>query len=227
LLVELIGQVERIPRHSKDEVGRSTEPAAETQNSLKRKRDVDERPKDPKLDEFMRVMRATARSQVWKDDVMDDTAQDVDIEVDTGESEDDMQVIGGSSLARRNSAKADGDDSVKLNKPSHVAQTDDDWLRSKTSKQLDHQDENAHPVPMELDDAEHPKQADKPETDPQPENMTEEEKILKYRRLYVRNLPFDVAEDDLRAHFATFGELKEVSARREFPPSVMNPDRDI
>jgi multiple RNA-binding domain-containing protein 1 len=220
LLAELIGQVERIPRHSKDEAGRGEEPAAEMHNSLKRKRDVDERPKDPKLDEFMRVMKATARSQVWKDDAMDDTAQDVDVEVDAGESsEDDMQVIGGSSFAKRSAAKADGDDSVKLNTPSHVAQTDDDWLRSKTSKQLDQQDENARPVPMELDDAEHPEQADKQDTDPQPENMTEEEKILKYRRLYVRNLPFDVAEDDLREHFATFGELKEVSVRREFPPS--------
>jgi multiple RNA-binding domain-containing protein 1 len=190
---------------------------------------VDERPKDPKLDEFMRVMRATARSQVWKDDAIDNTVPDVDMEVDGGDaSEDDMQVIGGGPpFLKRDATKPDqatvdgGDSSTSPNQPSHIPQTDDDWLRSKTSKHLDQQSDdededppNPHHESNELDeDAQDSKvQTGKQEVpDPQPENMTEEEKIKKYRRLYVRNLPFDVTEDDLRAHFVTFGELEEVS----------------
>jgi multiple RNA-binding domain-containing protein 1 len=63
-------------------------------------------------------------------------------------------------------------------------------------------------------DAQDPPQVEntaKKENTPEEEkNTTEEEKILKHRRLYVRNLPFDVLEDDLRDHFSAFGELEEV-----------------
>lgn len=157
----------------------------------------------------MRVMKATARSQVWKDDAIDNTAE-ADVEVDAGDSDDDMQVIGGSLPKRR----AADDDSVV---PSQVPQTDDDWLRSKTTKTL-----NDEAEAMDLDDqhskprsdAQDPPQVEntaKEENTPEEEkNTTEEEKILKHRRLYVRNLPFDVLEDDLRDHFSAFGELEEV-----------------
>jgi hypothetical protein len=172
-------------------------------------------------------MKATARSQVWKDDAIGATA-DADVEVDAGDSsEDDMQVIGG-SFPKRSAAKVDSDSPVPPNQP--FPQTDDDWLRSKTSKHLDDKAERGDtPEAMDLDDAQHSKQQpdNPPETDPQPENMTEEEKIIKYRRLYVRNLPFDVDEDHLRAHFAIFGELEEVSPSLHSSHSVMNPDRDI
>jgi hypothetical protein len=174
----------------------------------------------------MRVMRATARSQVWKDDAIDNTVPDVNVEVDGESSDDDMQVIGGESTFTKGEATKLGQTSVEAGtsstRPSHNPQTDDDWLRSKTSKHLDQQFEHVdseqadpHPDSMELDDDARDSKGQsgkQEESDPQPENMTEEEKIKKYRRLYVRNLPFDVAEDDLRTHFATFGELEEVSS---------------
>lgn len=121
--------------------------------------------------------------------------------------------------------------------------TDDEWLRSRTSRVLDLLDDDEPPPPRppapaqgENDqggDAEMTgtEEARDPAIESQPESVKhdesaatpqhEEEKsetpdvemIRKTARLFVRNLPYSATEDDLSGHFSRYGHVEEVRAQ--------------
>lgn len=131
------------------------------------------------------------------------------------------------------------------------AKSDTDWLRSKTSRLLDLVDDDddeapARPTPMPSIHTTTSKttkeaapiksqvtisseiQADV-EMQDEPVNANEEA-IRLSKRLFLRNLAYSITEDDLRAGFAQFGDLEEVSMYHNLSlfssPLVMNTDRD-
>lgn len=116
--------------------------------------------------------------------------------------------------------------------------TDDDWMRSRTSRLLgivddDEEEEQSGiapttaPRPIQQDkvdsdfegfgDDEDTKAVAPPETTHDDDVETTlpmdqiEEKIRQSQRLYLRNLSYNVTEDDLRSSFESFGNLDEVS----------------
>ncbi|KUI58663.1 Multiple RNA-binding domain-containing protein 1 [Cytospora mali] len=110
--------------------------------------------------------------------------------------------------------------------------TDDDWLRSRTNRLLDLVDPDdpsfasapaaaaAAPVqqPAEKRELSPSADVDMDRASPEPQetavglpvgdNATEQ--IRRTGRLFVRNLPFKVTEDELRKHFGKYGETEEV-----------------
>lgn len=129
--------------------------------------------------------------------------------------------------------------------------TDDDWLRSRTSRLLDLVDpddpaafapaaastqqpaaknESLPPPPPPPADVDMDRASPEPPHEasvvlPDEDNVTEQ--IRRTGRLFVRNLPFKVTEDELRKHFGRYGETEEVSHIFFTPipstPYVMNP----
>jgi len=106
--------------------------------------------------------------------------------------------------------------------------TDNDWLRSRTNRVLDLVEDDESPSSVTPAPAHKVEQAvlpRAPERSPEVEQQqempevdesdvptsAEVEKIRDTGRLYVRNLHFDVTEDDLRTHFSKYGSLEEVS----------------
>ena len=135
----------------------------------------------------------------------------------------------------RNSAEAT-EESI----PSGGPVSDADWLRSRTSRLLgleDDKDESAKP-PVEVEEGlssnevagNDVRRKDTPKS-PEPhgdehhgQNVDEEEQgdavenaARATGRLFLRNLPYDVSEDDLRSLFQSFGSLQEVRKRHSSP----------
>jgi multiple RNA-binding domain-containing protein 1 len=110
-----------------------------------------------------------------------------------------------------------------------AGQSDADWLRSKTSRLLglvDDEEERPSVVPTPIDedmDSEAPEKTPRTNTkkdshandgsieESEAPVNADEEAIRNSRRLFLRNLPYTVSEDDLTEHFAELGNLKEVS----------------
>ncbi len=133
----------------------------------------------------------------------------------------------------RNTDEAERQDEAQL------TQSDADWLRSRTSRLLGLLDEDEEdrymskqndedvsksPIQQTMDDE--PRQASEavsnealnPEhqqDDTTPVNA-DEQAIRKSKRLFLRNLPYSVTEDDLREQFERFGGLEEVSPLSAF-----------
>ncbi|KAF1985577.1 putative pre-rRNA processing protein Mrd1 [Aulographum hederae CBS 113979] len=117
-----------------------------------------------------------------------------------------------------------------------LAITDDDWVRSKTSRLLglvDDEEEKAHPKTnrtrepdVSMDDPESSNEKDvrntaKPtssaqnvDPDPDPEDDAEMDaevqQVLEHGRLFLRNLSYITTEDDIRDAFQNFGVVQEV-----------------
>ncbi|KAJ8106774.1 hypothetical protein OPT61_g9319 [Boeremia exigua] len=103
--------------------------------------------------------------------------------------------------------------------------TDDDWLRSRTNRLLDLVEDDDvpvapasaptkpaaekrdSPVATEQQHDEPAQPADLPVGDSTP---SEEDKIRETGRLYLRNLHFEVSEEDIRGQFSKYGSLDEV-----------------
>ncbi|ORY15734.1 hypothetical protein BCR34DRAFT_598250 [Clohesyomyces aquaticus] len=104
--------------------------------------------------------------------------------------------------------------------------SDADWLRSRTTRVLDlvedgesaarparpsgtpkaiAAEETRQPVPAESPGDLHPRNEDVEDV-----VVSEEDKIRSTGRLYLRNLAYDVTEDDLRGHFTRHGALDEI-----------------
>ena len=116
--------------------------------------------------------------------------------------------------------------------------TDDDWLRSRTNRLLDLVEDDDIPVapasaptkpaaekrdsPVAVEPQLEPAQpavapaAEAPDAD---SIALEEEKIRETGRLYLRNLHFEVAEEDIRSQFSKYGSLDEVSHACPFQPT--------
>ncbi|KAF2128123.1 RNA-binding domain-containing protein [Dothidotthia symphoricarpi CBS 119687] len=103
--------------------------------------------------------------------------------------------------------------------------TDDDWLRSRTNRVLDlvEDDEmqtvatSASAPAQQVDERSSPEPVAEQQKAASPVEMqvdsivpSEEDKIRETGRLYLRNLHFDVTEDELRTHFSKYGSLEEV-----------------
>jgi multiple RNA-binding domain-containing protein 1 len=111
--------------------------------------------------------------------------------------------------------------------------SDIDWLRSRTNRVLDlveDDEQPAHTVTLPESKPARPAQSTQPaqhiapeaiaqpdeaeEPEPNPEDVppsAEVDKIRDTGRLYLRNLHFDVTEEELREHFSKYGSLEEVS----------------
>lgn len=102
--------------------------------------------------------------------------------------------------------------------------SDADWLRSRTNRVLDlveDDDDIPSPLPAVKHDAETTEEQPEVEVarlEPAPADEaqdedaapTEEDKVRQTGRLFLRNLHYDVTEDDIREQFAKFGTLEEV-----------------
>lgn len=102
--------------------------------------------------------------------------------------------------------------------------SDADWLRSRTNRVLDLVEDAegptrtvTQPPAVQEETMESPDIEVEPAEPSQPENNeveeaipSEEDKIRQTGRLYLRNLHFEITEDDIRNHFSKQGSLEEV-----------------
>ncbi|KAL5425622.1 hypothetical protein PMIN07_011854 [Paraphaeosphaeria minitans] len=102
--------------------------------------------------------------------------------------------------------------------------SDADWLRSRTNRVLDlvEEDEDIPSLPPavkhDADTIEKQPEAEVAQPEPAPAEEaqdedaapTEEDKVRQTGRLFLRNLHYDITEDDIREQFAKFGKLEEV-----------------
>lgn len=232
--------------------------------SLKRKR-AEVEAADPKLQEFLEVMQPGSKSKAWtsKDGIEEPPTKMQAIELPEEESDEEYEMV--PKKARNSSREASP---TKVAIPATVASvaevvdateladeipvigaaetqpavgldaTDDDWLRSRTSRLLD----LVNPEDMVVDEAVPTaskavqstevveaveptvptadvvmEDVDKLITD-SAEVVTEVagstdatmDAIRESGRLFVRNLPYTATEDELRVHFEKYGALEEV-----------------
>ncbi|KAK0631799.1 hypothetical protein B0T14DRAFT_468014 [Immersiella caudata] len=219
----------------------------------KRKRDnLDEA--DPKLQEFLEVMGHPAkrsRGQGTLNGALESEAVSLTTPViEAGESDDEYEDIPArqhnpdpkeASLPDKvidvpqldsDAAVAQPPD-VTIGEVPHVAGagTDDDWLRSRTSRLLDLVDPDdpgfaarlSAAIPAAIPVTEVPsvvieegpqggagdridEKMPKPTSSDDPAEM-----VRRTRRLFLRNLSYTATEDNIREHFTRFGELEEVN----------------
>jgi multiple RNA-binding domain-containing protein 1 len=118
------------------------------------------------------------------------------------------------------------------------AVSDADWLRSRTNRVLELvEDDEMRPIIAPVTTALTPQATVEPVTphvveaapEPHPQSpaqdehdaaQAEEDKIRVTGRLYLRNLSFDVTEDELREQFSKHGELEEVRKHSFLPQSA-------
>lgn len=236
--------------------------------ALKRKRDSEgEDPQDPKLKEFMEVMKPKSKKKAWENEVavVEDgqlAAEDEWQGIEEGQSDQEYEAVPKKvkgmmdastvthlqpqpkSLAAQptheTEAAPDPDvdlvDAEAVDKP-NAAISDSDWARSRTSRLLGLLDDEEEQV-------ETSRRKESPESDEDTTNTPEaklspnpvttggaasslpsppddsiegkprdeqEAGMERNGRLFVRNLPYDVKQEDLEAEFATFGSIDEVS----------------
>jgi multiple RNA-binding domain-containing protein 1 len=211
------------------------------QNPLKRKRDVPQNENEKKLNEFLGVMQATAKSKTWQNEVTDGAENTPVIpEQESDASDDELQVIGDRTAkkSKKTSILNRPEDpaaaaAVELLDPKDMAEklaadkakSDAEWLRSKTSRVLEDSDDEGD-LNMEDAVAVQPENSADLQLDPSPEKPLDDEdansnpeessenvtKIQEHGRLYVRNLAFTITEDELRDQFGSYGSLEEVSS---------------
>ncbi|PHH77477.1 hypothetical protein CDD80_541 [Ophiocordyceps camponoti-rufipedis] len=228
-------------------------------NPKKRKRPEPTRP-DPKLREFLSVMNFGAQGMVGGELNIDpaeghETAEPAAVEDASDDEYEQMpksrrvcsRTDGGAVAPPRD----EGDDGADQARPSTspgekaaeavdpatsdrkgpaTEATDDDWLRSRTSRLLDlvePEDLTNHSAPRPADgvatqdmdvcrDSVHSSEQVTHDTVGGDADMSEitngdpVDAISKTSRLFVRNLPYDATEDDIRDTFDKFGALQEV-----------------
>lgn len=240
------------------------------ETSKKRKRDsATEQDADPKLKEFLKVMQPPKKSKTWRDEAVDKTSAKApealqEMPDATADSDGEYQSLARPKQKRTEKTTASveeaqessdddinageaADDLPEVTEEPQVAQSDADWLRSRTSRLLGllHEEEEEQYLPTRADDADaESSQPQSPEDDspqaakdgkatsPEPDTIdqpapiadADEEAIQKSKRLFLRNLPYGVNEDDLREAFGAFGHLEEVSKIFQAPFSPFNDD---
>ena len=217
-------------------------------NTKKRKRgEVDE--KDPKLQEFLETMQPSSRRRKEGDLEGKVDEDDRPMIIPEDASDDEYEAVPKRSFATsppaeyrpppttRQNPSTDTSDppdvrgspetAGPLEQPRDVNATDDEWLRSRTSRLLDILDpdeESAQQAKAETTTThtttEEPgNQADEAVDHPVQEtsrknHKADEDVIGETCRLFVRNLSYSTSEEDVREYFETFGALDEV--RRGF-----------
>lgn len=172
--------------------------------------------------EYQSLARTNKRGKTQQPQVQNDTSANSDTKHEADEVEVPSQ--------HTDPLETDVPD-VSLTGPAQVS--DADWLRSRTSRLLGllNEDEESE-VPRSSDAAptrtipsrvtppsgeEELSQVAEDEAGPLPQEKNEEKQtnadedsIHSTCRLFLRNLAYDVQEDDLRDHFSKYGELEEV-----------------
>jgi multiple RNA-binding domain-containing protein 1 len=224
----------------------------EDANLKKRKREaLDEA--DPKLQEYLEVMGHQAKKP-RDQDTLNGNMQSESMSalpsavLDAGESDDEYEHIPthlpqrpiqgtpghvdatpAPVAAGKPPALAPPDEPAKEVPQVSTEATDDDWLRSRTSRLLDLVDPDdpgfvARPPPSAPVVAPASKPQEQPHGDGGANADVPSEALLskgegpddtaelvdKTSRLFLRNLSYAVTEDDIREHFSTFGTLEEV-----------------
>jgi multiple RNA-binding domain-containing protein 1 len=212
---------------------------------LKRKRDGTESEEtNQKLKEFLGVMQASAKSRTWQNEATDGMENTLvkSAAADHDSSDEEMQEIGTKTAKTAPIQVASTPEPGTHSEPVLVIdatekalevphatslQTDDDWLRSRTSRLLDlEEDEEREARLQDEEDIIPPEDRQVPpeilsatveETQQEIEEPTKSEELESQAaitrgrgRLYLRNLPFTATEDELRDHFVTYGALEEV-----------------
>ncbi|KAM3069301.1 Multiple RNA-binding domain-containing protein 1 [Clarireedia jacksonii] len=215
---------------------------------------------DPKLQEFLEVMQPASKSKIWDTGAMGSTIDEpptkvLAIETPAGVSDDEYQSVPRKERKKSpakaiepqlpppstleppqiTSSSSQQELAVGAATITNEDATDDDWLRSHTSRLLDVMDpedviskpqeqpqvtnaENVAEVEAEVNAPTDHMEIDEPEDagvdvkeDDKTENLdTTLEAIRSNGRLFVRNLPYSATEDDLRKHFEQYGSLEEV-----------------
>ena len=227
-------------RQLKEETTQNKETPAESANTvlsnpLKRKREAPQTENvDPKLKEFLGVMQATRKTKTWQNEVMDGVVSELpeSVAID-GSSDGEMQVIESkrhkkipnSSEKVADASPAVDDQEQKLNGHRKL-QSDSDWLRSRTGDLLVDEDEQSAENPESENEhatndaiqpeAENEDQIEQqlPINESEPPVNDEVAQILEHGRLFLRNLPFTIIEDELREKFGEYGDLEEVSSNK-------------
>jgi multiple RNA-binding domain-containing protein 1 len=211
---------------------------------LKRKRaSLENEETNPKLKEFLGVMQASAKSRTWQNEATDGVENTLvkSALAENDSSDEEMQTIG-TKTARTVPRVPSVPETVTHSEPVLVVdatekaldighdapgQTNDDWLRSRTSRLLDLeedeerearlQDEKDIVTPEDTHAAPDILATPVEETEQEVDEPRESEELESHAaiargrgRLYLRNLPFTATEDELRGHFATYGTLEEV-----------------
>lgn len=252
---------------SKKETGDNA--ASAYQNNLKRKRaPAEPEVNDPKLKEFLEVMRPRSTKKAWENgDVSGevsgpsivDAAQHSNIA--EGESDDEYQQVPKKSKTtipvsapenateridedvRGEDTTAEATEHEESGRQENVPRTngaptsDADWARSKTSRLLDLLDEgeeiHINPTPERKNSPDHASDREDEQDESSrdaptvaavgksPQTTSEEpaeeavdtdvETVRSTMRLFLRNLPYDIKNEDLEAEFGAYGNLEEVS----------------
>ncbi|KAK3943689.1 putative multiple RNA-binding domain-containing protein [Diplogelasinospora grovesii] len=234
---------------------RTIEPEVKPKEDTKKRKRDDLDEADPQLQEFLEVMGHAPKKTRDGDVNARPPSPMAVVDIEGGESDDEYQEV---PRASKQQPAGQGEDLKMIDAmpvanseppapqqpPDETARqipdvsagaTDDDWLRSRTSRLLDLVDPDdpnfvaaRAPAPasapaalqppasgdaqeetVDHDDTPVDDAAEKPS---QPKTHDEAVRLIeKTSRLFLRNLSYTVTEDDIRQHFATFGELGEVS----------------
>ncbi|KFY03877.1 hypothetical protein O988_01138 [Pseudogymnoascus sp. VKM F-3808] len=223
--------------------------------TLKRKRaEVDAA--DPKLQEFLEVMQPGSKSKAWtsKDGIEEPPTKIQAIDLPEEESDEEYEMVPKKARnASRESSPAKVAARVVVAPVAEVVDeipvigaaetqptvgldaTDDDWLRSRTSRVLD----LVNPEDMVVDEGApavskvvQTTTTEEPSAPTVDVGMDDVDKLISESagavtevtgsadatmdairesgRLFVRNLPYTATEDDLRVHFEKYGTLEEI-----------------
>jgi len=238
----------------------------------KRKRESDTIDKDdPKLKEFMEVMRPKSKKKAWEDQASFASASNqVELgprhePMEDAPSDDEYEKVPKKNKKAKLDAKNEiveshtevgdtasdptanqSDQHEEVEPPTATSASDADWARSRTSRLLglqdDDEDEEDNAVPANVREEHldsdnesvtkhHAKKevimpeasmptppSDSPKSIEDVEDSLEKpdadiQTIRSSMRLFVRNLPYDVKNEDLEAEFASYGNLEEVRSR--------------
>ena len=169
---------------------------------------------DAKFQEFVKLHESRSKAKTFLNDDDEDNSQQQAV-VEPGQGEEDEQEYQVLTVKDEDEhvEESDEDTEAQLRKPRPVAEDaeDDDWLRSRTSRALD----------LELGDQEDQvtrtskkiKTMQTPPTDPEEVKAAARtsaiDKIHSTKRLFLRNLSFDVTEPDLASLFSSFGAVAD------------------
>ncbi|KAJ5084814.1 hypothetical protein NUU61_009393 [Penicillium alfredii] len=225
-------------------------------NTLKRKRDAEAKPQDPKLQEYLSLMQHSSKTRTWANDddiakptddvapAINQSSQEINISEELPSQSKKAKTDGVMTernmqpqpmVVDRNSDEGQGEAPTQNDSAASEAEakpvSDDDWLRSKTSRLLGLLDEEeqaefekqpvdqpAVPPTDSTDESRNaaieniPSQATQDDDTAQvaPTVDTNVELIRSSARLFVRNLAYDTTEADLQPLFAPFGKIEEI-----------------
>jgi len=224
---------------------------------------------DPKLKEYLEVMKPKSKKRTWEND---DAAQantevpvdaEIQMEVEAGASDDEYETV--PRKAKRTKVEPSSTEQQPAETivgevaapPTENAEenaqqdgvpqgpvSDADWARSRTSRLLglldddEEEEENTRPKARaasvsssDMEDAlstkagpskattapDTPAPAPATEDSAQPDTDAEPTGVRASMRLFVRNLPYDVQQEDLQSEFASYGNVEEVSTTFPLP----------